>query len=158
MLSKPFGLALSSLVDDGQGSDGVRALKHYIPCMHLTGQEPDPDVPVPDYHPLDYASLYGLLEASRTVRSDARATSDIQCRLSQAIPGSVCPNPTRGMYRAIAQEVDELYVSTLDLPVDDALALRFYRLLHPGFRSANADKQQPTNDTTEERQQQGEGK
>lgn len=93
------------------------------PCAHET-QGISHDVDVPDFHPLSYTELKGLI-AKAFNSSNFATRARVQCRLVQAIEGHTCPHPIEGPVAAKASEVNSTYVEGLrngDSGLTDRLA------------------------------------
>lgn len=66
-----------------------------IPCQHEAHNVSE-SIAVPDYHPLTWPQLESLVSLAFNKITDAGIVSDVQIRLSQAIPGYECPCLTTG--------------------------------------------------------------
>ncbi|MEZ0261367.1 MAG: hypothetical protein ACAH80_10180 [Alphaproteobacteria bacterium] len=77
------------------------------PCAHeMHGVSTDQTVP--DFHPLTYSELKGLV--SMAFNGSCRLKAQIQCRLTQAVPGHVCPHPIDGPVAEKMSQLDSTYV------------------------------------------------
>jgi hypothetical protein len=61
------------------------------------------DQTVPDYHPLTYSELKGLV--SLAFNGSGKLHAQVQCRLTQAIEGHECPHPIEG---PVAEKMSQL--------------------------------------------------
>lgn len=85
------------------------------PCAHETHGVPTSQV-VPDFHPLTYTELKGLV--SMAFNGSGRLRAQVQCRLTQAIPGNVCPHPIDGPIARKMSELDSTYVEGIQGKTD----------------------------------------
>jgi len=104
------------------------AMELEIKCAHEMGST---EKQVPDYHPLTKHELWALLNLASVASS--RLVNTIQCRLTKAVRGMVCPIPydTEVGRRLVA--MDSLYIGTLhqDPSRLPDMVEEFYRLLEP---------------------------
>jgi len=78
-----------------------------IPCAHEAKGSPVSETH-PDYHPLTFAELLELLKIAQ--HGDAKTTNAVQCRLGQAIPGTVCPHTIVGAVAEKHSWLDSIFV------------------------------------------------
>jgi hypothetical protein len=84
--------------------------KNYsIPCAHESSNVPTSQT-VPDYHPLSYDEMRGLI---LTAFNDRSSAASIQCRLNQAIEGVVCPRQIDGPVAKKETEMGQAFVDSL---------------------------------------------
>lgn len=67
-------------------------MTYKIPCPHETNPKLSPKKQHPDYHPLTRDAVRAMLITALAPESKGRIRVDIQCRLCQAIPGTMCPS------------------------------------------------------------------
>lgn len=140
MLGKPFGLALSSPVDDGQGTDGVRALKH----------TPGPWTPVqlrPDF--------WEIQNPEATHKWIAHVLTDADAQLIAAAP-DLLEECRKALRRYVALALDSKDSLTKQLLIAAARDVKSVINQAHGIQSANAVPSQTVTDSTEERQNKGE--
>jgi hypothetical protein len=79
----------------------------YIPCPHELNKA-DIGVYVDNYFPLTRDDVEYIVEI--LPECDLRTTNDIQCRLSQAVPGNTCPHELDTPTAKAQAKLDKLFV------------------------------------------------
>lgn len=142
-MNKPFGLALHSAAGDDQGTDGVRALKH---------------TPGPwEYRKVDYIldnrDTFEVSDGGVTPYWVAQTLTEENARLIAAAPDLL---EALRKFMLCTQVGTKKEQDAWFEKGRQAICKARGEFTVP--RSANAGQSQPTNDRTEERQQQGESK
>lgn len=95
-----------------------------IPCLHETHNVPT-SARVPDYHPLTWPELESLVSLAFNEITNVEIVSDVQSRLSQAIPGYECPHLIEG---PVAETEHKLAITFYDgIKAADTNAYRLTR-------------------------------
>jgi len=115
--------------------------RYDLPCPHeqghLTLANDDDDWTYPNYHPLTRDDLAALLTRAQQTDNTFTAAS-IQVRLTQAIPGMVCPtplvdddDPALAVAAQKAVWLDDAFVDHREAGALVRLAEAFWALLRP---------------------------
>ncbi len=82
-----------------------------IPCPHAVNPKIPSGKTRPNYHPLTQKGVKALLDYAKQNSRNSGIVAAVQVRLTQAIPGMTCPNPTRGKVAKRSVELDEVFIA-----------------------------------------------